>query len=323
MILRKGGKGQIMPEDIASLVSKKKSKKHDARSRKKENVILLGLSFLFSITLAITIVLCLLQVTVFDQGFLRRQIERSRYPENIMNEVQVTLSSFGMGSGFSEGFFAEAVSQDMLTADIFREISRIYEDSRQRVVAGNRFNENLRAELTAYVEVQTGMQNTDEVLTYDQQYAINNLADISTAAYVNIVSIPFTDQFFSVMSHLRRISAWGLAVFILLDVVCILVVLLTNKRIVSRRDKVECLMNATAGAVLIIGIPAIWLAGSGVLRRISVSGQALYQLMQQYIASTFQIVWIMLGILAVIWLCGLLYRQAYLLSKESGREFSL
>jgi hypothetical protein len=311
-----------MPKDITSTVSKKKSKKSSAQSWKTENTILLGLSFMFSLLLTLTVVLCLLQVTVFEQGFLRRQIERSRYSENIMFEVQETLLSFGLGSGFSEGFFERTISQDMLDADIFREISRIYEGSGKRV-ADNRFNENLRAGLTAYVEEQTGIQNTNEELTYDQQYAIDNLAEISTAAYVNIVSIPFTDQFFSVISYLRRINVWGLVMFIVLDIVCILLVLISNKKKVSRRSKVECLMNGVSGAILILGVPTVFLFLSGVLRRISVSGQALYLLMQQYFDSVFQIVWILLGILVVMWLCGLLYRQAYILSKESGREFSL
>jgi hypothetical protein len=322
-----------MPKDITSPVSKNKSmseslkqqkgsKKNSALSWRTENIILLGLSFMISLLLTITVVLCLLQITVFDQGFLRRQIERSRYSENIMLEVQETLSSFGMGSGFSEGFFVRTISQDMLNADIFREISRIYDGSEKRV-ADNRFSENLRADLTAYVEAQTGIQNTDEELTYDQQYAIDNLAEISTAAYVNIVSIPFTDQFFSVISHMRRINVWGLVLFIVLDAVCVLLVLISNKKKVSRRSKVECLMNGVSGAILIIGVPTVFLLFSGELRRISVSGRALYLLMQQYFDSVFQIVWILLGILAVIWLCGLLYRQAYILSKESGREFSL
>jgi hypothetical protein len=323
-----------MPENIALPVSSKKesvskpieqqkrSKKHSTPGRNTANVILLGLSFVFSLLLAVTVVLCLLQVTVFDQSFLRRQIGRSRYAENIMKEVQETLSSFGMGSGFSEGFFADAISQDMLVADIFREVSRIYEDS-GKTVAYNRFNENLRADLTAYVEVQIGVPYTYYGLASDQQDAINNLADISTAAYVNIVSIPFTDQSFSVLSHLRRMNILGLVIFVLLDLVCIAVVLLSNKKVVSRRGKVECLMNAIAGSILIFGVPILWLSVSGVLGRISVSGQALYLLMQQYFDSVLQIAWVLLGILAVIWLCGLLYRQAYILSKESGREFSL
>ena len=298
------------------LVVKKQSEKRFFKKRNIENFAWLILSFLLSMFLAVTVVLCLLQLTIFDQSFLRRQIERSGYSDNVMYEVQETLSSFGMGSGFSEGFFADAVSRDMLRADIFREVSRIYEDYGRSVVH-NRFHENLRADLVAYVEAQNGE------ITYEQLQAIENLADVSTAAYVNIVSIPFTDQFYSIMSHMHQVSIWGLIVFILLDAVCVAAVLLRDKKRVSSRWKVESLMNSVAGAFLIVGIPMLLLAVSGVLRRISVSGRALHLLMQQYFSSVFQTTWVLLGILVVIWLCGLLYRQSYILSKKSGREFSL
>jgi hypothetical protein len=181
----------------------------------------------------------------------------------------------------------------------------------------------MKTELMANLRVRSGVQEESLSFTEDQINAVDYLAVASTSAYVNIVSIPFSDQIFAVLQRLSRMNLLGMIGLILLDAVCVLIILLSGKKMISRRRKVECLMNSAAGSILMIGVPVLWLNGSSVLKRISLSGRALYYLMQRYIESVTWIGWVLLGIMTVVWLCGLLYRQAYIVSKRNGRKYSL
>ncbi|MDR3238855.1 MAG: hypothetical protein LBT44_02050 [Clostridiales bacterium] len=254
-------------------------------------------------------------MTVFEEDFFRQQIKKSHYVENITAELQETLSSYGMASGFDAEFFEQAVSRDMLEADIYREISRLYTSAGKKVDA-KRFNEHLKEELLANIRSRSAAQEEDIVLSQEQQSALDYLADAATTAYVSIVSIPFTDQIFNVLRRLQKMNTWGLAGLTLLDALCVLILLLSGKNSVSRRGKVENLMNAIAGSAFVLIAPAIWLAWSGFLKRIYLSSKAYYSLLQQYFNSVMQMIWILIGIMAALWFLGLLYRQVYIHKKS-------
>ncbi|MDR1914780.1 MAG: hypothetical protein LBQ68_09920 [Clostridiales bacterium] len=321
MFRKKDNKDKLPPMPPTVDVYDEEAEEKPSVSRRRAIGGLLNiLSFFLAMMLTVTMLLCMFHATIFNETFFREQIEKSGYVENLMDEVQETLTSYGMASGFSSEFFENVVSRDMLEADIYREISRVYSNS-EKFIDTRRFNEQMKAELTAYVK--SNLSDPDAVIGLEQQNALDYLADTATEAYVSIVSIPFTEQIYSVIRQLSNMSLVRLAVLIALDVILIIAILLSGKDVVSKKRRIESLMNAIAASVLVLGVPMLIVIASGYIKRISLSGRALYFLLQQFFESIMLTTGVILGIMLLFWLCGLLYRQLYLQARRHGKRFSL
>jgi hypothetical protein len=247
---------------------------------------------------------------VFDEGFFRKQVEASDYSDNLMENLQETLVSYGRASGFGEAVFSEAVSMDMLRADILREVSRLYQETDKRIDAAS-FMRNLNKSLTDDAE-KRGYELSQEGVE-----AVDYLSRVSAEAYVNIVSIPFNEQIFNVLGRLGAMNKTGIIVAALLDVACAALLLFSAS---NNRKRAEGFMHAIAGAILMMGAPVLFLNFSETLRRLPLSGKALYQLSQQYIKSMAGSALIWMGVLGALWLCALIYLISVILSERSRNQ---
>jgi len=240
--------------------------------------IFVVLSFVLSLLFTVTACLAVLQLTVFDKNFFRRQIGQSMYAENLMENLQEILVSYGESSGFEEAVFREAVTMDMLRADVYREVSSLYEDTERKIDAGLFFNR-------MYQSLIEDAEKRGYILTDEDKEAVIYLARVTTEAYIDIVSLPFTEQIFSILGKLQRINSMGLIGIVVLDLFCIVLLLIC---LPSRRKKMEGIMHATAGSFLLMCVPALFLTFSDSLKRVPLTGKALYILSQKYIQGIVQ-----------------------------------
>jgi hypothetical protein len=292
----------------------KRSRRHSAVAAVL-HILFTVLSLAVSILLTIALVLCLLQATVFNGSFFRQQIDKSNYEVFLREELVDTLAAYGADGGFGASVFRAAVSDDVLRADIYRQVSLIY-DASGKGIDTEATTENFRAAL--YAAAGNGGELTDE-----QKSAADALADKATVTYVGMVSIPFVDQIHEILQQVKDTNGVGIAGFSSIILGCLLVLLFAGKHRVSRRRRAEYLMNAVAGAALILGVPSVYLYSSGWLKKIPITDQALYALSQQYIYSVMQVIVLFIGIMAAVFVCCFLYRRAYISSRKNGHRFTL
>jgi hypothetical protein len=253
---------------------------------------------------------------VFSESFFRRQIDKSNYEVFLREELVDTLTAYGAPDGFDAGVFRAVVSDDILKADIYRQVSLIYEASDKGFDA-DAMTQRFQSALYAAAD-KSGGELTDE-----QKNAADALAAKATAAYAGMVSIPFVDQIHEILQQVKDTNGIGIAGFSSIILGCLLVLLFAGKQRISRRRRAEYLMNAVAGAALILGVPSGYLYFNGWLKKIPITDQALYALSQQYIYSVMQVIIVFIGIMAAIFVCCFLYRRAYINSRKNGHRFTL
>ncbi|MDR1643770.1 MAG: hypothetical protein LBT59_29085 [Clostridiales bacterium] len=269
------------------------------------------LSFLLSILLALTVVAAVIQTSIFSEAFFRKQVDLSGYSSYIMDELQDSLSSYGMVSSFDSAFFKSAVSSDALQADIYREVSRLY-GHEGMAINQDLFRETLVAKLYEDVE-KRGLEPTD-----NEREGIEYLADVSTEAYGTIVTIPFSRQISNLMLTAKSLMDKIFLGIIIADMAVLVNLLLFGS---SHRKKFEGVANALAGALLMIGVPSVWVTTSGFYKNVALTSKALYYLVQSIVDEFFGLIWIYLAIMAVIWLLVFVSEIAYVQSKRKGHSY--
>ena len=252
---------------------------------------------------------------MFSEAFLRRQVDKSRYEIFLKEELVDALIVYGASDNIGAGVFQRAVSDDVLKADIYKQISLMYENSDKGVDEGL-VRQNFQTAL--YEAVSNGGD-----LTAEQKSAADSLADKAAAEYVNTVSIPFVDMIHDILNEVKTVNYTGIAGFAAISLALALILLFAAKHRISRRRRAEYLMNAVAASALILGVPSGYLYFSGWLKKLPIPDGALYALSQQYIYSALQIIVLFIIILAVVFVCCFLYRRAYINSRKNGRRFTL
>jgi hypothetical protein len=216
-----------------------------------------------------------------------------------------------MVSSFDAAVFKSAVSSDALQADIYREVSRLYGKEGMAIDQGL-FRSNLLAKLYEDVE-KRGVVPTDI-----EREGIEYLADVSAEAYGSIVTIPFSRQISNLM-----LTAKGLMDKIFLGIIIADMAVLVNLLLFgsSQRKKFEGVANALAGALLMIGVPSVWITASGFYKNVAITSKALYYLIQSIVDEFFNLVWIYLAIMAIVWVLVFISEIAYLRSRRQGHSY--
>ena len=276
---------------------------------------------MLSILLTITLILCLLQATVFSEDFLRRQIDKSGYVSYAMGDLIDALSFQAEPVGFSKDVIRSAITGDMLKADIYREISFIYEDT-DKTINAETMKKNIENALLTVINA-SGNINDETGLTDARKNDLASFSEKAAPIYIGAVSIPFAGEIHDTLKIMKDANITGIAGFGQIALACALILLFGAKHKLSRRRRAGYIMNAVTGAVLILGIPTAYLYFNGWLELIPISDKPLYALTVRYLSSVIQIIWIFIGIMAVIWLCGMLYRRAYMAAVKDGRRFKL
>jgi|GEM_PF-4272990 len=269
---------------------------------KKESIkylISIVLSFILSVLCVLLSIILILKITIFNEEFFRKQLEKSNYTSNVMDEVQKKFKSYGAASGFDEDFFKGAVSMDMLKADIYREASRLYSDTDKQIDATG-FRKIMHEKLLVNIE-DRGINVADIDIE-----AIEYLSDVLTDAYVSVVSIPFTTQISRYIQTLGKVNGIALIVISAITLFCIRAIFIVNS---SRRKKSRYFMYALGGTFLMMIIPVLYAFTNNRISKIAISGRALYYLVQSYAKDFLNTFLILGGVFALLWLLLLAYRR--------------
>jgi hypothetical protein len=237
-------------------------------------------------------------LTLLRPDFLLEQADASGYAAEVKQDVDDTLVSYGMSSGFDPEFFEGMVSEDDIRADIFLEVEHLYEPNAPGAnVEG--FRDELYEKLRAYVTGQGA------AITGETDAALLYLADISAEAYGKSIGIPFSAQLSSVIVKARRLvlpAAVACAIFIL-----IVIAFLARIRERKYRTWRYIIYALSASGLFFIVMSALAL-NTDRFRRIGISGKGLYQLMTTYTTNLFDLVlWFGCGVVAISVVCTLLY----------------
>jgi hypothetical protein len=256
--------------------------------------------------LTLTVLVGILNLTVFSEEFFRQQIDRSNYSENTMETLQESLSSYGLVSGFDAAFFRKAVPIDTLQAEIYREVGRLYQSDSKKMDT-DQFREDLLEKLYKNVE-ERGLEISEQ-----EKEGIAYLADLSTLAYYNVVSIPFSNQISSLLQRAKDIFSTIFRILLACDLAALIIMLAAGR---SRRRKIDLVINSIAGSILLLGAPTLAVLINGSLKNIALSGKAIYYFSQSYISSAMQVIWIYVAIMAIAWICIFFYRLSYVGAKK-------
>ncbi len=260
------------------------------------------LSFLLNLLLVATSLVLILNLTILNEDFLRKQIDKSSFVSNITNELLTQFNSYGVSAGFDEEFFQSAIPLSYIEADIYREVSRIYSDT-DKHIDYQAFRDKL---YNSFIE---NAKSRGYEITEKENTGILYLTDLCTSTYINKLQIPYSEQLSNVLNKVDKIFNIIIFVLIILVIVLAIFILLINK---SKRKKTRYFMYSLAAAFLMISVPLIFLYLSDIFERISIGSKSLYTLFQTYIQSTLSLSVFFAFLMLLFWLFIFTYRRVVL-----------
>jgi hypothetical protein len=267
-------------------------------ARAARDAVSMILSFFLTLAFIVLALVLIAQLTVLRPSFLLEQVDASGYTAEIKRDLDDTLVSYGMSSGFDPSFFENMVGDDEIRADIFLEAERLYEpDLPGANLEG--FRERLYEKLHSYVTEQ-GMELSPEI-----DEALLYLADISTEAYRKSVGVPFSAQLSATIARVQRLVPLLVAVCILF--IIIVIVFLSRIRRRKYRTWRYIIYALTASGIFFI-VMSLFARYTDRFERIGISGKGLYQLVTTYAANLFDpVLWIGCAVVVISTIFALLY----------------
>lgn len=241
------------------------------KSRMRNGISLL-LSFLLCLFMALMVYVLVLRCTLINASFLKQQVEKSKYPAYVTEELQSVFISYGMSSGFDEAFFMNALDVRRTANDVRLAVDQLYTPSAQGPdIEG--FQNNLYEQLVENVK-QRQIEITEPV-----DEALKYLSKVCADTYKGEVSLPFSGTISGVLQSVERPLDIALALLMLM---CLIVL---SFQFAMRRTQtfLRYLAYSAGGASLLLAVPALWLLLSGFIGRIGITSEALYNLVTRYI----------------------------------------
>ncbi|MDR1067376.1 MAG: hypothetical protein LBL35_08120 [Clostridiales bacterium] len=287
-----------------------------------KHVALAALSFILSALLAAFGALLTVKLTALRENFLRTQLENSAYAEKTLENMRQKFASYGAVSGFSDEFFAETVSLDVIRADLHREITRLYSDAGARPFDYGRFkrdfNDRLLEEAEKMIsenkakaaEMADGADNEGLFLeiTPEDEQALENLARMTATVYANAVTMPFSVQINGLIKRVERANSVALAAVAAFIIVCAIILFLSD---VSKNKKLEWLLRALGGAIFTLVMPSVALSIHLRFVSVPISNPALLAFINSCANSFIIVVWLVTGAFLVVWAFTLAFRITF------------
>jgi len=284
-----------------------KARHNDHQRRRIRKAIAILLSFFLALAILALSFLLLCSFTLLRPSFLLEQVDRSNYTEQVKVELEDTLVSYGLSSGFDEAFSKGLLDTDDMRGDIYLEVQKLYDPG----VPGadlDRFRANLHEKLISYVKEQ------DEEITPQITEALDYLADLSTEAYEKKIAFPMSGTISGWIATLQGISRFALIASIIFTAVVLAFLIGIHPR---KTRVVPYVIYAAAASGLFFGVAAIVTIYSGKIERVGITNKGLYNLVTTYITSVlYPMLWIsacMIGVSAIV---ALLY--LYNQKRKSG-----
>jgi hypothetical protein len=272
--------------------------RNDRKRRVFRTVISLLLSFFLMLSILVLSLLLLMSFTILKPSFLLEQADKSNYTEAIRDELEETLISYGLSSGFDETFFLDLLNVDDMRADIFLEAEKMY-DSGAPGANLEAFRADLCEKLTAYVE-EHGEKVTPQI-----KEALDYLADLSTEAYRQKIEFPLTGTLSGGILTIKRIFRPALIAAAVFCAVVLAFLLGIHPR---KKKALPYVIYAFTACGIFLGAAALAVMFSGRIDRVGITNKGLYYLITTYITDILNpMLWIAACMIALSAAAALLY----------------
>lgn len=242
------------------------------KSRLRKAVSIL-FSFFLSLFLFFSALIMVAQNTVLNPDYLRSQLGKSHYYENVTAEVEDEFSSYASASGFDDAFFKTVLNINDVQLKVNESLSIVYGDS-EGAISTSDFQDTLYGRL-----VQNAKDRGISV-TKDSEQALQLLAKTCADTYLQYVSFPFAQDISSYLPKighdlflLQVFSVFFIALFAVL-------IFLINY---WRHRAVRAYIYSVSGAILMLAVPPSLFLISGTAGRIALISKSLYGLAVSYL----------------------------------------
>jgi hypothetical protein len=257
-----------------------------------KKLISLVLSFILSLFIVVVCILLIVKVTFLNEGYLREQITKSQYTENLINEINKTFISYGIVSGFDEKFFTSVLTVDRVKSDIYYDVGRLYSGSTKKVDTKS-FSDHLYNLLIENVK-KRGFELNDEVDT-----ALIYLTDTCTQTYKDNVGIPYVTQAHTYIAKFNKVIDLAIGGMLALCVFTMIILYMINP---WKRRKIRYYMYAVGGSFFMLLMPSLFVLYANKIDKIGISGKSLYFLVVSYLNNVVNMLLSFTVGLGVIWL---------------------
>lgn len=246
---------------------------------------------LCSLLLTFFLVFIGLRVTMFNGDYLIRSADKSDYYSALAKEMNSSIQDIGMASNIPKGVLTDVVSINEVKEAAQQYFSTLYLASENQEIAGDQVVDRAVEKVTAYSQANG--------------IAVNDLSQFSSyvnAAFIQSVQLPYMTSFGQKVSQYSSylkyvlIGSFGLFVFALFMLVVPL------SKYPHQLYRSLSYVFSSVGLLLVL-FPAVVLL-SGVLKRLAINAQSLYNLFNAYV-SGICMVYILLGVLCLIISLGL------------------
>lgn len=234
------------------------------------------LAFIGSLLLFATLALICIRMTLFNQNFMIKQIHQTEYVETIRKDMTQSIQDLGRGSNIPPEVLADVVSEKTVSANVDNYIRSIYQEVPFEIQGEDQVKDNIMKNVTQYA------QQKNIAIDETTQNNLNNLAASATKNYSNYIEIPYLLSYgkkvMAFKSALTMILIIAGAAFLLVFVGLLLMAKMKHQKI--RWSSVTFL----GGGLMLAVLPAL-IYFSGVIDRLGIMSEGLYQFVTGYITA--------------------------------------
>lgn len=234
------------------------------------------LAFIGSLLLFATLALICIRMTLFNQNFMIKQIHQTEYVETIRKDMTQSIQDLGRGSNIPPEVLADVVSEKTVSANVDNYIRSIYQEVPFEIQGEDQLKDNIMKNVTQYA------QQKNIAIDETTQNNLNNLAASATKNYSSYIEIPY------LLSYGKKIMAFKSALTLILIIVGVAFLLVFVGLLLMAKMKHQKIrwssVTFLGGGLMLAVLPAI-IYFSGVIDRLGIMSEGLYQFVTGYITA--------------------------------------
>lgn len=238
------------------------------------SIITICLSFFLSLLLFLIGIVFIIHNTVFNPVYLREQLDKSHYYENVMSEVEDEFASYGNASGFDAAFFKSVVDINDVQLVVNQSVDSVYGDS-DRTADTSGFKQKL------YEKLLENVKSRKLSLTRDTDSRLQLLADTCASTYFQYVRIPYAENISPELKKFERPMVSLEVLFGFLAVVFVLLLFLINR---WRHRAIRACIYSVSAVMLMLLVLSAAVFSSDKINRVALLSKSLHALSVSYLS---------------------------------------
>lgn len=215
-------------------------------------------------------------MTLFNQNFMIKQIHQTEYVETIRKDMTQSIQDLGRGSNIPPEVLADVVSEKTVSANVDNYIRSIYQEVPFEIQGEDQVKDNIMKNVTQYA------QQKNIAIDETTQNNLNNLAASATKNYSSYIEIPY------LLSYGKKVMAFKSAltlILIIVGVAFLLVFVGLLLMVKMKHQKIRWSSVTFLGGGLMLAVLPALIYFSGVIDRLGIMSEGLYQFVTGYITA--------------------------------------